>query len=273
MRTRIVGSALRVAAGALALACLAADPAPAEEGAAPAKAEPARQTLRSAEFGGVSIGMTVAEVGWTLEANGFRPGEGSKRRYVDDSGDVKRRIRYRELPGPDGVLTVYELDETVWYPPDSFDAAAFEAEIRKRFGEPLQLNEANVGRRELVYAETIGPTVIEVIEACQKELQEKSPGLAAADAESQAVAAAQYHAQNDRIGKVCPKALPRYQKMAEALEAPRMSIVVRSGRVDTMVRWPWVEAELIRRIGPERAARVVAFGPEAEAASEPAPQP
>ncbi len=284
MRTRFVGSALRRGAGALAVACLAAALAHAEEGAesakgSPAKSDTARQTPRSAELGGVSIGMAVAEAGWTLEANGFRASESSMRRYVDDSGDVKRRIRYRELPGPDDALTIYELDETVWYPPGSFDASALEAEIRKRFGEPQQLNEQNVGRRELVYGETAGaPTVIEVIGACQKELQEQSPGLSAADAESKAAAVAQYNPQNDRIGEACPKALPLYRRMAEALEAPRMTIVLRSARVDTMVRWPWVEAELVRRLGPEQAARVIAFGPELagvapQPASEPAAEP
>ena len=55
--------------------------------------------------------MTVAEASWLLEANGFRKSEKAQRRYIDDSGDVRRRIRYRELPAPDGALTIYELDE------------------------------------------------------------------------------------------------------------------------------------------------------------------
>jgi len=217
--------------------------------------------------------MKLTEVAWTLEANGFRPSESRKRRYIDDSGDVKRRIRYRELPGPDGALLVYEVDETAWYPAGSFDAKDFEAGLRKRFGEPKAVQEADVGRRELIYAQS-GPSVIEVILACQKEIQEKDPKLSAEAAEARASSAAQYRAVNEEVAKICPGTEPLYRQMADSLEAPRLTVVMRSARVDTMVRWPWVEAELVRRLGPEKAARVLAFGPEAvEGATKPAPKP
>lgn len=257
MRIRIV----------LAAACLVAAAAAAEEGAAP------KETPKSAEFGGVSVGMTLTQVAWTLEANGFRASQSRKRRYIDDSGEVKRRIRFRELPGPDGKLTVYELDETAWYPVGSLDAEAFEAELRERFGEPRAVNDGDVGRRELVYAQA-GPSVVEVIAACQKEIQEKDPELSAEEAEAKAASVAQYSAANEDLAKVCPGAEPVYRQMAEALEAPRLTVVMRSARVDSMVRWPWVEAELVRRLGPEQAAKVIAFGPNAvEAARKPAPKP
>lgn len=252
---------------ALAAACLVATAAGAEESAAP------KETPGTIEFGGVTVGMKLAEVSWTLEANGFRPSQSRKRRYIDDSGDVKRRIRYRELPGPDGSLMLYEVDETAWYPAGSFDSQDFEAELRERLGEPQAVNESDVGRRELVYAQT-GPSVIEVIGACQKEIQEKDPKLSAEAAEARAAAASQYRAINEEVGKICPGAEPLYRKMADALEAPRLTVVLRSARVDTMVRWPWVEAELVRRLGPADAARVIAFGPEAvEGATKPAPKP
>ena len=257
MRIRIV----------LAAACLAAAPALAEEGAAP------RETPKNTQLGGVSLGMSAAEVAWTLEANGFRPSQSRMRRYIDDSGEVKRRIRFRELPGPDGVLTVYELDETAWYPAGSFDAEAFEAGLRERFGEPRSIDDADVGRRELTYAE-VGPSVIEVIAACQKEIQEKDPELSAEEAETRASAAGQYRAENLEIAEVCPGSEALYRQMAAALEAPRMTVVLRSARVDSILRWPWVEAELVRRLGPEQAARVLAFGPDAvKAATQPDAEP
>lgn len=271
MRTRFMDRRMILGA-ALAAAC-AAVPAGAEEGAAAAKSAAPLETPKTVEFAGVSIGMSLAEVAWTLEANGYRPSPNHQRRYIDDSGDAKRRIRYRELPAPDDTLTIYELDETVWYPAGTFDGKAYEAELRKRFGAPTQVNDRSVGLRELVYGET-GPSVIEVIAACQKEIQEKDPKLSADEAEARASAAAQYRADNDQVTKICPGAEPLYRKMADTLEAPRLTIVMRSARVDSMVRWPWVEAELVRRLGPDQAAKVVAFGPDAmKPASPPAPKP
>ena len=61
--------------------------------------------------------------------------------------------------------------------------------------------------------------------------------------------------------------------MADALEAPRMTVVIRAGRVDTLVRWPWVEAELVRRLGRDKANRVLAFGVEALEEEEKAGDP
>jgi hypothetical protein len=224
----------------------------------------ARVTPRTAKFGGVSVGMSLAEASWTLEANGFSRSDAAQRRYVDETGDVKKRIRYRELPGPDGTVLIYELDETAWYGSSGFDPARYQAETRQRFGEPTSVAETSVGRTEMVYSEvSAAPTVVEVIGACQAEIQKKSPQLSAEEAEKQASAAAQYGAANDQVEKVCPGAAPSYRKMAESLEAPRMTVVIRSGRVDIMVRWPWVEAELVRRLGREKADRVLVFGVKA----------
>lgn len=240
----------------LALALVAGGSAAAEDAG-----QTGRATPRTAKFGGITIGMTPAEASWTLEAHGFSRSDQAERRYVDETGDVKRRIRYRELPGPDGSLMIYELEETSWSAAKGFDAAAVRAEMRRSFGEPTRVDESTVGRVELVYADSPGgPTVVEVIEACQAEIQEKSPRLSAEEAEKQASAAAQYSAANDQVEKVCPGAAPRYRAMADALEAPRMTVVIRSGRIDKMIRWPWVEAELVRRLGKEKAARVLALG-------------
>lgn len=267
---------MTIRAIAAVVACLVGGVAWAGEGV-PTEADPAtsaapQETPRTAKFGGVSLGMSVAELGWTLESKGYRADSRRKRNYIDDTGDVKRRIRYRELPTADGTVIVYELDETAWYPPAQFDSKAFEADIRKRFGEPDQVKEVSVGRREIAWG-TKGPSVLEVIEACQKEIQAKDPKLGAADAEERASAVAQYRAINDDVEKTCPGAVPLYREMVKALESPRLVIVVRSARVDSMLRWPFVEAELIRRLGPEQAARVIALGPDAVKAAEPAPKP
>jgi hypothetical protein len=271
---------MRIRAIAAVAVCLVGAAAWAGEGAPPEKSRaesPAKgaappETPRTAKFGGVSLGMSVAELSWTLESQGYRADPKRKRNYIDDSGEVKRNIRYLELPVADGTLTVYELDETAWYPPAKFDAKAFEADIHKRFGEPYQVKDVSVGRREITYRQK-GPSVVEVIEACQKEIQAKDPKLSAADAEKRASAVAQYRAINDDVEKTCPGALPLYRKMADALEAPRLTFVVRSARVDSMLRWDWVEAELNRRLGPEQAARVIALGPDAVKPAEPAPKP
>jgi hypothetical protein len=250
--TRIAG--LAVAMGVVCAAAYAEH----HEKAAPTA------TPGTARFGGVSIGMTVAEATWALEANGFRKSPNAERRYIDDTSEVKRRIRYRELPDPAGALTIYQLDETAWYPATGFDPEVHRAGMRKRFGEPLRVHEPNVGRLDLIYSEIPdAPTIVEVIEACQAEIREKTPELVAEEAEKRASAATQYEATNDRVEEVCPAALPLYRKMADSLEAPRMVVVIRSGRVDTIVRWPRVEADLVRRVGREKANRVLKFGAEA----------
>lgn len=55
--------------------------------------------------------------------------------------------------------------------------------------------------------------------------------------------------------------------MAEFLEAARLTIVIRGSRVDSMVRWPYLEAELIRRVGPHEAALATAGSASAAATS------
>lgn len=172
-RSRKTGGCAGRIAGLAALLCLppgAAAPSETEE------TPKAVETPRTAQFGGVSIGMAVAELGRKLESQGFRHSEKKLRRYIDDAGDVKKRIRYRELPGPDGAPTIYELDYTEWYPAGTLDADRFQAEVRKRFGEPYQVRTSNVGSREMIYVEVAGgPTVVDVANACQAEIQKKTP--------------------------------------------------------------------------------------------------
>ncbi len=251
-------------AALLGLAGVAAGDAHEAAGQAPARPATSRVSPALVELGGVRVGTGVAQAERTLEANGFQRSQIAQRRWIDETGEVRRRVRFRELPGPDGSLMIYELDETAWYPPTQFDPERYKTETIARLGEPEQVLEPNVGRVELVYSDVAkAPTVIQVIEACQAELRKKDPELSAEEAEKRASEVSQYRAVNDQIEKTCPGATAAYKKMASALEAPRLTVTIRSGRVDTRVSWPWVEAELVRRLGPEKAREVIVFGAKA----------
>jgi hypothetical protein len=251
--SRPLGSAALT--GLLALA-IALAPAAAEEAA-----DPEGRTVRPSQvqLEGIALGIPSAELGWTLEGKGFRPSQKGRRRYVDDTGDVKKRIRYRDLPNVKGVPVIWELDLTTWHPSEGFDEEAVRKEITQRWGEPQQTEERNVGHTRLVYIENPdAPTLADVATACQAEIRKADPDLPEAEAEAKAYGASSYAPGNDQVEKLCPGATPLYRSFAEALEAPRMTIDIRSGRVDTSLRWPRLEADLVRKLGRDKATRIVA---------------
>lgn len=250
--------------GAAALTALlvlagAAAPAAAEDAGGTAAGEEPRSRPSEVELEGISLGVPAAELAWTLEGKGFRPSAKRQRRYIDDTGDVKKRVRYRELPNAEGVPIVWELELTTWHTSADFDPKAMEAELIQRYGEPDQSREKRFGYQQMVYEEhPDAPKLADVATACQAEVQKANPEMPEEEAEQQAYHACSYKPANEEVEKLCPGVLPLYRRFAKALEAPRMTIAIRSGRVDTSLTWPGLEADLIRKLGREKATRVAA---------------
>lgn len=199
----------------------------------------ALETPGAAVVEGVSLGMRVEQVQRALVSRGFVAEEESRHAYSNDLAPVRRIVGFRSVPGLAGPV-VSQIEYTVLYPLEDFDPVRAEREVRVRFGEPRRESRSG-GRIELQYLEVSdAPSVGDVVDACLEEVQRKWPELSPLRAQIRAEGAGEYHPHNALIERTCPGALPIYRRMAEAVEAPRMTVVIwpGTGRVDTDLSWP-----------------------------------